>query len=87
MEGIEKPHMVKYKAITNDWNNDDSCMLTSLPVWDLENFKRLVFVVQSVQYPGPNCALCLCHELVGRRKTKTHTVKPQFSVPAFSEFP
>jgi hypothetical protein len=48
MEGREKPRMVKYKAITNDWNYDASCTLTSLPVWDLENFKRLVFVVQSV---------------------------------------
>jgi hypothetical protein len=33
----------------NDWNHDASCTLTSLPVWDLENFKRLVFVEQSVQ--------------------------------------
>jgi hypothetical protein len=49
MEGKEKPHMVKYKAITKDWNYDASCTFTSLPVWDLENFKRLVFVVQSVQ--------------------------------------
>jgi hypothetical protein len=40
--------VVKYKAITNDRNYDASCTLTSLPVWDLENFKRLVFVVQSV---------------------------------------
>jgi hypothetical protein len=40
--------MVKYKAITNDWNYDASCTLTSLPVWDLENLKRLVFVVLSV---------------------------------------
>jgi hypothetical protein len=48
MEGREKPHMVKYKAIMNDWNYDASCTLTSLPVWVLENFKCLVFVVQSV---------------------------------------
>jgi hypothetical protein len=48
MEGIEKPHTDKYKEITNDWNYDASCTLTSLPVWDLENFKRLIFVVQSV---------------------------------------
>jgi hypothetical protein len=45
--------MVKYKAITNDWNYDTSCMLTSLPVWDLEIFKRLVFVVQSVRLSSP----------------------------------
>jgi hypothetical protein len=49
MAGKEKPRMVKYKAITNDWNYDASCTLTSLPVWDLENFNLLVFVVQSVQ--------------------------------------
>jgi hypothetical protein len=49
MEGIEKPHMDKYKEITNNWNYDSSCTLTSLLVWDLENFKRLIFVVQSVQ--------------------------------------
>jgi hypothetical protein len=48
MEGIEKPYADKYKEITNDWNYDASCTLTSLPVWDLENFKRLIFVVQSV---------------------------------------
>jgi hypothetical protein len=48
MEGIEKPHVYKYKEITNDWNYDASCTLTSLPVWDLENFKRLISVVQSV---------------------------------------
>jgi hypothetical protein len=48
MEGIEKPHTDKYKEITNNSNYDASCTLTSLPVWDLENFKRLIFVVQSV---------------------------------------
>jgi hypothetical protein len=49
MEGIDKPHTGKYKEITNDSNHDASCTLTSLPVWDLENFKRLIFVVQIVQ--------------------------------------
>jgi hypothetical protein len=49
MEGIEKPHTDKYKAITNDWNYDASYMLTSILVWDLEDFKHLVFVVQSAQ--------------------------------------
>jgi hypothetical protein len=48
MEGIDKPHTGKYKEIKNDLNYDASCTLTSLPVWDLENFKRLIFVVQSV---------------------------------------
>jgi hypothetical protein len=35
MEGREKPHMDKYKEITNDWNYDTSCMLTLLPVWNI----------------------------------------------------
>jgi hypothetical protein len=48
MEGREKPHMDKYKEITNDWNYDASYMLASLLVWDLENLKRLIFVAQSV---------------------------------------
>jgi hypothetical protein len=50
MEGIEKPHTDKYKELTNDWNYDASFALTSLLVSDLENFKRLIFVVQSVHY-------------------------------------
>jgi hypothetical protein len=45
--------MVKYKATANDWNYGASCTLTSLPVWDFENFKRLVFVVQSVHETSP----------------------------------
>jgi hypothetical protein len=49
VEGREKPRIDKYKSITNDWNYDASCMLTSLPIWDLKNFKSLIFVAQSVQ--------------------------------------
>jgi hypothetical protein len=49
MEGIDKPRTGKYKEITNYSNYDASCTLTSLPVWDLENFKLLIFVVQIVQ--------------------------------------
>jgi hypothetical protein len=48
MEGIDKPHTGKYREITNDSNYDASYTLASLPVWDSENFKRLIFVVQSV---------------------------------------
>jgi hypothetical protein len=48
MEGIEKPHTDKYKEITNNLNYDASCTVASLPVWDLEHFKRLIFVLQSV---------------------------------------
>jgi hypothetical protein len=47
MEGTEKPYVDKYKEITNDWNYDASCTLTSLPVSDLENFMHLIFVAQS----------------------------------------
>jgi hypothetical protein len=48
MEGGEKPHTFKYKEIKNDWNYDASCTLISLPVRDLENFKCLIFVAESV---------------------------------------
>jgi hypothetical protein len=50
MEGRERPHTDERtnKGITNDWNCDASCTLTSLPVWGLENFKRLIFVAQTV---------------------------------------
>jgi hypothetical protein len=40
--------MDKYKEIVNDWNYDISSTLTSPPVSVLENFKCLIFVVQSV---------------------------------------
>jgi hypothetical protein len=33
----------------NYWNCDASCMLTSLLIWDVGNFKLFVFVVQSVR--------------------------------------
>jgi hypothetical protein len=49
MGSREKPRMDKYKEITNDWNYDASCTLTSLPVWVLDNFRRLIFVAQSVK--------------------------------------
>jgi hypothetical protein len=32
-----------YKEITNNWNYDGSCALTSLLVWNLENFKLFDF--------------------------------------------
>jgi hypothetical protein len=32
MEGREKPQTDKYNVITNDYNYDDCCILTSLPV-------------------------------------------------------
>jgi hypothetical protein len=44
----EKLHADKYKEIRNDWNYDASCTLTSLTIWVFENFKRLMFVAQSV---------------------------------------
>jgi hypothetical protein len=50
MEGREKPHAGKDSEITNDWNYDVICTLTSLPVADLENFKHLFFVAQSVPF-------------------------------------
>jgi hypothetical protein len=55
MEGREKPHTDKYKEIMNDWNYNARFTLTSLPVWDFANFKRLIFVAQSVPIYG-TCA-------------------------------
>jgi hypothetical protein len=37
MEGREKPHVDKYKEIMNYWNYDADCMLTLLPVSDLDS--------------------------------------------------
>jgi hypothetical protein len=37
MEGREKPRTEKYKEVWKGWNYDASCMLTLLPVLDLEN--------------------------------------------------
>jgi hypothetical protein len=53
MEGIEKPHVYKYKEITNNWNYDASCKLTSLPVWDLRKFQALDFC----------CTECTCVQM------------------------
>jgi hypothetical protein len=52
MEDTEKPHTDKYKEIMNDWNYYTSCALTSLLVWDSENFKRSIFVAQNVPPVG-----------------------------------
>jgi hypothetical protein len=46
----EKPHTDKYKAITND-SDDDNCTPTlslSPPDWGLEYFDRFIFVAQIV---------------------------------------
>jgi hypothetical protein len=48
MESREKLHVDKYKEIKNDWKYDASCMLKSLPVLDLENFKHARFLLRSV---------------------------------------
>jgi hypothetical protein len=49
MEGAEKAHTETYNEITNDWDCDANYMLTSLPVWDLEHFKRLIYEALSVR--------------------------------------
>jgi hypothetical protein len=46
---MEKPRVEKYRGIMNDWYGDTTCVFTSHLVWNLENFKHLFFVVQSVQ--------------------------------------
>jgi hypothetical protein len=46
---VEKSHIRQVEGNYNDWNYDASCALTSLPILDLENFKGLIFIAQSVQ--------------------------------------
>jgi hypothetical protein len=46
MEGIDKPHTDKYKEITNNWNYDASCTLTSLP----RKFEALDFCCTECTY-------------------------------------
>jgi hypothetical protein len=48
MEGRGKPNADKYKEITNDLLAYSWLHKTSLPVWDFENFKCLIFVGQTV---------------------------------------
>jgi hypothetical protein len=49
MEGRGKPHIGKYQEITNDWNFDARCMLTSLSSSNSEHLKSLIFVAHSTQ--------------------------------------
>jgi hypothetical protein len=45
MDGREKPHMVKYKAITNDWNYDARCTLHHFQfVWFLMEVDQVVII-------------------------------------------
>ena len=37
----------KYRKIMSDWNYDRSCMVSSLTVWDFENFTHLILDAQS----------------------------------------
>ena len=34
MEGSGSPYTDRYVKVMSDWNYDESCMVTSLPVWD-----------------------------------------------------
>jgi hypothetical protein len=42
MEGREKPYTDKYKEIMKDLNYDTIRTITSLPVWNLKIFKRMI---------------------------------------------
>jgi hypothetical protein len=48
MQARQKAHTDKYREIMNDWNSDISCRVTSQLVWNLENFRHLVFVAHSI---------------------------------------
>jgi len=49
MEGTEKPHMHKYKEITNARHWDTTYVITSLPFSHLDNIKCFISTMQSVQ--------------------------------------
>jgi hypothetical protein len=53
----------------NDSNYGANCTPTSLPLWDLENFDRLIFVAQSVQ-DGCGPLYADLHRLTACRITK-----------------
>jgi hypothetical protein len=50
------------QGVTTDWNYDASCTFTLLPVWDRENFKRLI-VVQTIHG----------HDTLSHTRARTHT--------------
>jgi hypothetical protein len=43
LESTNKTHTDKYQGIINKWTYDASCMFTTFPVPDIENFKHLNF--------------------------------------------
>lgn len=49
MEGGGNPYMDRYMKVLNDWNYVDSCVVASLLVWHLENFRHMIFVAQILQ--------------------------------------
>ena len=49
MYGRQTEAMLRHiQEIVNDWNDNGSQTVTSLPVWEVDNFRRWVFVAQSV---------------------------------------
>jgi hypothetical protein len=73
MEGIDQPHTGKYKEITNDSNYDASCTLTSLPVWDLENYKRLIFFCTECT----KCIFIICYITIWKFHFGMNCLLPQ----------
>jgi hypothetical protein len=59
MKDIEKPHMDKYKQISNNWNYDSSCTLTSLPV-------SSTWFLLHRGYICTHCSTCSSHDSVLR---------------------
>ena len=49
MEGRKQRHVDRHKKVTNGSYHDTTRTLTSLPVTNLEEFKHLIFGVQSVE--------------------------------------
>jgi len=43
-----RQHTGRYREIMNDWYCDSSYMIMSTALWNLENFRCLIFVVECV---------------------------------------
>jgi hypothetical protein len=49
MEDMKKPRAKKHREVKSDWNHGAGCAVASVPVWNFENFKHLIFVVRNVR--------------------------------------
>jgi hypothetical protein len=77
MGGRKNPFVLKCRNITNEYNYDTGCTLTSLPISDIENLKSMIFVAQCVHCTLPKVRLHLCS---GHRVNIRYRCRLGFSV-------